>query len=187
MKSAGSSLLPDGGLCHVYRRTGRAGQGDDDGYLWASIRAFENTAFGAEVFGEFFICGKTLAEYFGSSEDVTIPEGIREIGYMAFVNKPITSVVFPKSLEAIRAFAFLGTKLKEVVLTAGITRIDEYAFGENHALTRVLICKKGVSISPNAFAGTPVYSSMLPSAHRKWPSSDCLGAGDAIGGTGIHR
>lgn len=162
-------------------------QDRDEGYLKVSLRALENTPFGRKSFGEFCIYGNTLVEYFGSSEEVTIPEGVREIGYMAFSNRPIASVIFPESLEVIHAFAFRGTNLREIVLPPGIRKIEEYAFSGCQELRRVLLCETNVEIHSAAFFGTPVNSYFQSCKLKKLPAVNQLGAGDPISDTGISR
>lgn len=162
-------------------------QDRDEGYLKVSLRALENTPFGRKSFGEFCIYGNTLVEYFGSSEEVTIPEGVREIGYMAFSNRPIASVIFPESLEVIHAFAFRGTNLSQIVLPQGIRKVEEYAFSGCRELRRVLLCKTNVEIHSAAFFGTPVNSYFQSCKLKKLPAVNQLGAGNPIADTGISR
>ena len=158
-----------------------------DEQLKVSIRALENTPFGRRTFGEFYIHENTLVEYFGSAAEVIIPEGVREIGYMAFSDKPIVSVIFPESLEVIHAFGFRGTNLRQILLPQGIRNVEEYAFSGCRELRRVLLCDTNAEIHSAAFYGTPVNGHFQSCKRNRLPAVNQLGAGSPIGDTGISR
>lgn len=170
-----------------HERLEPATQNNRDERLKISVRALESTPFGRKTFGEFCICGSTLVEYFGSAAEVIIPEGVREIGYMAFSNRPIASVIFPESLEVIHAFAFRGTNTRQIVLPQGIKKVEEYAFSGCQELRRVLLCETNAEIHSAAFFGTPVNSYFQSCKLKKLPAVNQLGAGSPIGDTGISR
>lgn len=170
-----------------HERLEPATQNNRDERLKVSVRALENTPFGRKTFGEFCICGSMLVEYFGSAAEVIIPEGVREIGYMAFSDKPIISVTFPESLEAIHGFAFRGTNLREIVLPQGIKKVEEYAFSGCRELRRVLLRDTNADIHPTAFISSPVNVHFQTCKRNRLPAVNQLGAGSPIGDTGISR
>lgn len=170
-----------------HERLEPATQNNRDERLKVSVRALEDTPFGRKTFGEFCICGSTLVEYFGSAAEVIIPEGVREIGYMALSDKQIISVTFPESLEVIHAFAFRGTNLSQIVLPQGIRKVEEYAFSGCRELRRVLLRDTNVEIHSAAFFGTPVNEHFQSCKRNRLPAVNQLGAGSPIGDTGISR
>lgn len=127
------------------------------------LRAFDGTPWAKQTYGDFYTAGGVLLEYFGEEQEVIIPEGVREIGPVVFENRTIRSVQLPQSLEVIRQFAFQGTGLRELTLPEGVKQVENRAFGETRELKSVLLLNGAAEIAPEAFAGTPVYSS----SHRK--------------------
>lgn len=81
---------------------------------------------------DFVIENGVLKKYQGSSTNVTIPKGVKEIGYSAFAgNTTITSVVIPKGVIFIDANAFYTcTNLSNITIPNTVTRIDYFAFND---------------------------------------------------------
>ena len=84
----------------------------------------------AEDTSDFHISDGVLIRYLGSAESVEIPDGVTEIGEMAFMNNYfITSVTIPKSVTTIGRGAFRNAKyLRTVNIPASVTSIGEEAF-----------------------------------------------------------
>ena len=80
--------------------------------------------------GDFIIENGVLTKYVGPGGDVTIPEGVTEIGKDVFYkNDLLTSVIFPESLKIIgsQAFASCGG-LTSIAIPRGVTEIRFHAF-----------------------------------------------------------
>ena len=77
----------------------------------------------------------TISGYCGNDRSYTIPSDINgrtitEIGYFAFENSEFTDIKIPDSIETIYGNAFINcANLKSVSIPAGVSLIDEYAFG----------------------------------------------------------
>ena len=77
----------------------------------------------------------TISGYCGNDRSYTIPSDINgktvtEIGYFAFENSEFTDIEIPDSIETIYGKAFINcANLKSVSIPAGVSLIDEYAFG----------------------------------------------------------
>ena len=101
----------------------------------------------------FQITDGVLTKYTGPGGDVTIPDGVTEIGSSAFENcKALTSIVIPDSVTKIGKSAFSGcTGLKEVTVPDGVTSIEDYVFYHCEALERVSLPKGIVSIGHSSF------------------------------------
>lgn len=136
-------------------------------------RAFYGIPRVRMCFGEYYIVDGVLLDYFGAGGDIVIPEGVREIGTMAFESLPITAVTFPVSLEVIGPFAFRGTKLRRLTLPRTIRQVREYAFA-NTPLEQVILGSQKIRIHDDAFAGTPV-APHAGKIHKKYPSIYGLG------------
>lgn len=89
----------------------------------------------------FVIEDGVLTGYNGNEKDVVIPEGVSEIGFMAFGRcTSLTSVIIPKSVRTIRKNAFERCALLEsVVIPEGVTAIDNWAFVDCASLKAVTI------------------------------------------------
>ena len=101
----------------------------------------------------FEITGGVLTKYTGPGGDVTIPDGVTEIGSNAFENcKALTGIVIPDSVTKIGMNAFRGcTGLKEVTVPDGVTSIEDYVFYHCEAMERVSLPKGIVSIGHSSF------------------------------------
>jgi len=101
----------------------------------------------------FQITDGVLTKYTGPGGDVTIPDGVTEIGSNAFENcKALTGIVIPDSVTKIGMNAFRGcTGLKEVTVPDGVTSIEDYVFYHCEAMERVSLPKGIVSIGHSSF------------------------------------
>lgn len=70
-----------------------------------------------------------LVKYHGRDEIVTVPDGVKKIGTMAFANNAfIKEVILPQSLIEIGIRAFEGSSLERIVIPAGVKKIGYSAF-----------------------------------------------------------
>ena len=88
-----------------------------------------------------------------SATNVSIPEGVTEIGLWAFRDcESLSSVVIPASVTEIGGGAFEGCEsLSSVVIGEGVTKIGESAFEDCKSLTSVVIPKGVTEIGGSAF------------------------------------
>lgn len=64
---------------------------------------------------EFLINGTVLEKYNGSDTEVIIPDGITEIGYIAFEDSDIKSLTIPKSVARYHSGAFRISKVNKIM------------------------------------------------------------------------
>lgn len=85
------------------------------------------------VSNDFKVDNGVLVEYTGTGTEVTIPDGIVEIGVGAFEENTIVErVIIPEGVTYISPYAFYGcTALQEVVFPSTIDTICENAFWES--------------------------------------------------------
>ena len=105
--------------------------------------------------GDFDVDGGRLLKYNGPGGDVTVPEGITEIGESAFAHcDELTGVSIPESVTYIgkSAFAFCGS-LTDVRIPKSVTDIGRSAFAFCTNLTCLVIPKSVECIGTAAFAG----------------------------------
>lgn len=139
--------------------------------------------------GDFYCKGTILLAYLGDEENVTIPEGITELGRdevlmdSAFGGSDVVSVTFPSTLknaghhtfynctklktvnmneglERIGSFCFSGTKLETVTIPKSVDLVDAYAFAELKTLKNVTILGKNVRFNEDVFTDTPFLKSL---------------------------
>jgi len=90
---------------------------------------------------EFNIYDGVLGSYYGPGGDIVIPEGVTEIGDLAFSGRSdITSIFVPTGVEKIGKCAFeICSGLTRVVIPDGAKKIGEGAFRWCSALKEVVI------------------------------------------------
>ena len=85
------------------------------------------TVSAASADNNFQIKGTTLVKYTGGGGEVTVPDGVTEIGEWAFQYSPVTKVILPETLEEIRSYAFYScAELEEITLPASLTNLEYY-------------------------------------------------------------
>lgn len=111
---------------------------------------------------DFTIVDGVLTEYTGSGSSVTIPDGVTEIGEMAFYSCDMVRVSIPDSVTAIGKSAFFGCeKLTSVSIGNGVTTIGENAFRFCTALTEIVLPDSVTTIGDYAFHGCDNLKSII--------------------------
>lgn len=84
-------------------------------------------------------CSDTLLAYFGHADEVTVPDGILQIGTNAFMwNNDLRRIVLPASLRCIGERTFIQcNNLVELHLPSALSTIGSSAFSNCRALTHV--------------------------------------------------
>ena len=103
----------------------------------------------------FTIKDGVLMYYRGSDPDVTVPEGVTEIGYEAFSwSSGVKHVTLPDGVTTIGAYAFSSCdELETITLPDSLTTIGGSAFSRCAALKSVTLPADLTSIGGYAFAG----------------------------------
>jgi hypothetical protein len=111
---------------------------------------------------DFTIRAGTLIEYSGADVDVTIPDGVTEIGRGAFSGcTGLTSVSIPDGVTEIGEYAFKGcTGLASVSIPGSVTQIGRNAFVGCESLTSLSIAGSVTQIGEGAFKGCKNLSSV---------------------------
>lgn len=96
-----------------------------------------------------------LKKFHGTSSQVIIPPGIKEIGNHVFADREtLTHVVFPKSLHKIGKDAFLNcSALEALEFPEGLTAISQGAFRNCTSLKHVEVPRNVRSIATTTFQG----------------------------------
>jgi len=101
----------------------------------------------------------------GDNATLVVPEGVRAIGYKAFMCRTdFEHVVLPESLVRIDAFAFARTALADVVLPGTVRTIGNKAFTQCKKLTSVELNDTLESIGDEAFAYSSLAAMHLPAS-----------------------
>ncbi|MBR5474900.1 MAG: leucine-rich repeat domain-containing protein [Lachnospiraceae bacterium] len=128
----------------------------DANRIVVGMQAFVGTPWCAETYGTFYMNKGVLVEYLGDATEVVIPEGVKEIGTMAFEGRGIEKVTFPASLRVIRSYAFMNTKLQELVLPETVEVVESCAFAYAAPLSKVVLENDEADLATDAFYGTMV-------------------------------
>lgn len=93
-----------------------------------------------------------LLKYCGTDSEVTIPQGIKVIGYEAFWDGSLTSVTIPDSVTSIGNGTFCGCiSLTSVALPDSVMIIGDYTFDSCSNLANITIPSSVTSIGDYAF------------------------------------
>ena len=110
------------------------------------------------------IVNGTLIKYSGRSKKIVLPEGITDIGNLAFEGSYCQEVVLPKTILSIGPQAFMYSALQTLSIPEGLTHIGMRAF-YGSSLSDISIPNSIEEIGAGAFAG-------CSSLHCfEWPSS----------------
>jgi len=131
--------------------------------------------------GTYYIVGDNDSEeiLYHISGDIVIPSEfnglpVKEIGYRAFDNSAITSVVIPNSVTSIGYGAFYGcSALTSIVIPNSVTTIGSDAFSGCSSLTNVII-KGKPTVNSNAFSRTPKLEKIYVIDGKGYASTDTI-------------
>jgi uncharacterized protein (TIGR02145 family) len=125
--------------------------------------ASDNTAYTAQ--NSFFMSKdeKHLFQYFGSEENVTIPNSVTTIEGGAFLNSRLIGVTIPNSVTTIGEQAFRGNQLTGVTIPNSVVTIGDNAFSSNR-LTGITIPNSVVTIGDNAFSSNQLTGITIPNS-----------------------
>ena len=104
----------------------------------------------------FIIENGVVTAYVGEAEEVTVPDGVTEIGAKAFLNnRSVKKITLPESVEKIGAEAFRGCSAAEGInIPSGVTEIGNRAFYNCYGLKQSLELPEGLSVlGESAFYG----------------------------------
>ena len=93
----------------------------------------------------------TLFEYKGTSKDVVLPDGIKEIMDYAFMDKELVSVRLNDDLERIENKAFQGNFIEEIIIPRNVYSIGSCAFNCCYELRKVTILNPMISMYTDSF------------------------------------
>lgn len=114
--------------------------------------AFDNTSLTINSSSEFVILGNSLLKYNGSSETVTVPQGIKSVAAGAFsYNTSIREVILPEGLQKIGDNAFVHSYyLEKITIPSTVSHIGAGAFDDTEWMksqTAEYVTVNGILIS----------------------------------------
>ena len=117
----------------------------------------------------FTIIGDTLYGYYGSDEDVVIPNHVKHISKEAFLRCKIHSISIPKGITILEDEVFRDCKeLQAVSIPEGVVKIKASAFRGCKALQTISIPDSVIKIGISAFASCESLQSVTIPARVKF-------------------
>jgi len=118
---------------------------------------------------DFEIQDGILTAYFGSDNNITIPDSVTEIGESAFEDSDIASVVIPNGVKVIGDNAFENcTFLKSINIADSVISIGFRAFAECDELSEITLPNGLTELQPGTFWGcTALRSVKLPESLKE--------------------
>lgn len=115
--------------------------------------AFHGTAWLDNYPNDFVIVGDSiLIKYKGGQADVTIPEGVKNIGCYVFYQNGLKNVTIPNTVKSIENYAFCECNgLGSLTIPNSVTSIGDYAFENCGTLRSMVIPESVTRIGKNAF------------------------------------
>lgn len=110
---------------------------------------------------------------------IILPEGLEEIGKLAFWNAPIKSVTLPESLTVMGQGAFSKSALKSVTVPSGIKELDG-TFDGCKSLVKVDLPEGLKKIGSSAFYNCPIKKFKIPSSVTVIDSGSFMGTEEII-------
>ena len=109
--------------------------------------------------------GRVLIAELGDPTEAIIPEGVEEIGPLAYDRlSSLCVVIFPSTLKIIGEKAFAGTNLKSVELPRSLVTIEMQAFSFCRSLTALDVNEGLRVIGQQAFEGCPIEDVYIPAS-----------------------
>ncbi|MDE6340210.1 MAG: leucine-rich repeat protein, partial [Muribaculaceae bacterium] len=102
------------------------------------------------------------AFYWSNVRKVSLPEGLRKIGYGAFRQSDLAEINLPSTLTEIGDFAFRTTALTSVEIPEGITTLGSSVFGMCEKLTDVKLPSTLTTLGSGVFYKAALTSITLP-------------------------
>ncbi|NBI69046.1 leucine-rich repeat domain-containing protein, partial [Pseudoflavonifractor sp. 60] len=119
---------------------------------------------------DFAIENGVLTKYNGPGGEVTIPEGVTEIGYSAFSGcTSLSSVTIPVGVTEIGENAFSSTGISDITIPSTVRTIGVVAFWGCNELTQVFLSEGIQSIGESAFSDCTKLSAItIPSSVKEF-------------------
>lgn len=95
--------------------------------------------------------GENAFEDAPTIQRVVVPEGVTEIGYMAFAGSALYQITLPDSLRSLGSSVFNSSGLLSVEIPAGVTEIPDYTFYYCTGMKNVTLPEGITFIGKNAF------------------------------------
>lgn len=112
---------------------------------------------------DFKIENGVLLNYFGESKEVVIPDGVTQIGAMAFYYKKIEKVIIPEGVSVIGEDAFRGCSMLDgIVLPESLVEIKKCAFYGCSKIKNINFPKNLRMIHTMAFGFTGIKNVIIP-------------------------
>lgn len=104
--------------------------------------------------------GTVVTDYTGDAADLTIPDGVTEIGRSAFNgDETLESVTLPDTVTTIGQFAFSDAEKLTSITMPGVTTIENYAFQRIETLESIEM-PEVITIGEDAFRGDSVLAAV---------------------------
>ena len=107
-------------------------------------------------------------------ETISLPEGLQHIGDKAFyLNKSITKVTFPSTLNVIGNYSFFAcSKIETLAVPEGVEHIGDWAFAYMNALKKLELPSSLIEIGQNVITGNSSLTFVISNITEPFTVSD---------------
>lgn len=187
-------VFMDNSSLNVYDGRTAAGSGSEEGItgnISSDTVRYSSTIPKYTIIDDLIVADKAYYQS-ASLENMSLPDGIKEIGQFAFSRTDVVSVTLPDGVESIDYGAFYHCdRLSEVKLPPTVMKIEPYAFSETAWVQDFLSKPSGINNNLddrlNAYAGDYLVSGGALIAYRGTGSNVTVPAGVRIIAAGCFK
>lgn len=146
----------------------------DTNTILFGVNAFCQVPWALETFGTYYVKDQVLYTCFDSAEQMTVPEGIREISRFAMKDIQVKDLLLPETLKKIDSLGLADLRCKRIQLPDELEEVGPYVFSGSDVETVIVPYNLNLHIDKDAFINTCI--AFTKSKQRHMPEAYTLAA-----------